>query len=199
MTRLNARELAAMNNRSRRWMQRAIELPLFARMLRNAHIDLSGKRILDAGCGSAYSTQLIARRWSPSRLVAFDLMPEQIALADERNIEGAELTVGDITAIAEEDASFDAAFVFGILHHVPAWRDGLCELSRVLAPGGALLVEELHGRFVEFEDRVLGMSHPKAARFDWPTFRTGLDDAGLTVVEEHGLANAARSFLCIKR
>ena len=89
--------------------------------------------------------------------------------------------------------------ILGILHHVPGWRDALQELSRVLVPGGALYLEDLHQGFVRFSDVVLRTEHPQAARFDWPAFRAGLADAGLEVVGERRLVwEAARAFLCVK-
>ncbi len=199
MARLNRVEMLAMNNAPRRWMQRNFELPRLQRMLSRANVDLHGTRILDAGCGSGYSTQLLERQFSPRRLVGFDFMPEQIALAKERSYSCAELRVGDVTAIDERDASFDAAFVLGILHHVPGWRMGLRELARVLGAGGVLLIEDLHGRFIDFMDRFFRTAHPPEARFDWPTFRAGIEDAGLTIVQEQHLAlSAIGMFLCRK-
>lgn len=199
MARLNDRELRAMQAPSRRLVQRHVEMRTFLSMLRARGIELRGKRILDAGCGSGFGLALIAEHLAPSRLCGFDLMPEQVELAERRAVPGASVRVGDITKIAEPDASFDAVFVFGILHHVPEWRDALGEIARVLSPGGVLLVEELHGRAVDFEDGVLGMEHPKGARFDWPTFRMGLGAAGLSILEERALLfSAARSFLAGK-
>lgn len=116
----------------RRLSQRHAELRAFLRLLRRAEIDLVGARILDARCGTGYGLELLARTFRPSRLVGFDALPEPIP---------------------EDDGAFDAAFVFGILHHVAAWRRGLVEVARVLRPGGALLVEALCGdEWVEFRD-----------------------------------------------
>jgi ubiquinone/menaquinone biosynthesis C-methylase UbiE len=199
MTRLNAVELSAMNNPLRRLVQRRLELPTFARMIADAGIRLENSRILDAGCGSGYSTELIAERFSPRELVAFDLMPEQIERAKRRHVRAARFRIGSITEIDHPDDTFDAAFVFGVLHHVPNWRRALSELCRVLVAGGVLLVEELHGRFVDFEDRFLFTSHPLEARFDWPTFHGAIERAGLLLVDERSLAGwAAHSFLCQK-
>ncbi len=198
MAELNAVELFVMNNPVRRFVQRRVELPAFERALAQSGVDLRGARILDAGCGSGYSTELLAARFAPSRLAAFDLMPEQVELARARGIPSAEITQGDVTAIPFEDGSFDAAFVFGILHHVPAWRDALRELARVLRPGGALCVEELHGGYIRWQDRLLFTRHPREAAFDWPTFRAGLEDAGFRVASEHTLApGAARGWLAL--
>lgn len=132
MARLNTLELLAMNNPVRRFIQRRVELPAFERALARLSIDLRGARVLDVGCGSGYSTELLARRLAPSRLCAFDLMPEQVAKATARRIPGAEIREADVTKLPYEDGSFDAVFVFGILHHVPEWRDGL----RIRHPNG---------------------------------------------------------------
>lgn len=200
MARLNELELAAMQTRTRRVSQRLWELPTFVRMLDGAGVDLRGKRLLDAGCGSGYGLALLRERFAPSRLVGVDLMPEQIERARVRGVTDAELRVGDLTAIEEREGAFDGVFVFGILHHMPDWQAALRELARVLAPGGVLCVEELHGRAVRLLDRYAGTSHPREAAFDWPRLRAGLDHAGLELLDERKLAwKAAMSFLARKR
>jgi ubiquinone/menaquinone biosynthesis C-methylase UbiE len=198
MSRLNLRELSMMDSPMRRWSQRLVELRVFQHLLHRAGIDLAGASILDAGCGNGHGLELLDRTFQPRRLVGIDLMPEQIARAQRRNLD-AEIRVGDITSIDEPDASFDAVFVFGILHHVPAWRQAMAELARVLVPGGVLLIEELHGATATWSDRLLGTSHPAGARFDWPTFRAGLGAAGFQIVGETGLVfHAVRAFACIR-
>lgn len=201
VSRLNAVEMAMMQSPARAWSQRHVEMRMFKKLLARAGVDPTGGRILDAGCGSGLGLELIAEAFAPSRLVGFDLMPEQIERARTREVAArAELAVGDITAIDHPDGSFDAVFVFGILHHVPAWRQALRELARVLAPGGALLVEEIHGGFVRIQDKVIGTSHPIEARFDWAEFRAGLAVAGLSVASESAVLPLApiRSFCAIK-
>jgi SAM-dependent methyltransferase len=179
----------------RRFVQRRVELPTFERLLSRAGIDLRGKRILEAGCGNGYALSLLQKRLRPNKLVGFDLMPEQIEYARARNLD-AEVRIGDIARIAEPDASFDAVFVFGILHHVPEWRTALREIGRVLVPGGVICIEEIHGTGARLEDTFFRTHHPREAAFDWPTFRRGLSDAGFRILGEQRLAyELARSFL----
>jgi SAM-dependent methyltransferase len=200
MARLNRVEMWAMQFPLRRTAQKYLELPTFESMLARDGVDLVGSRILEVGCGSGFGLALLEKRFRPSRLVGFDLMPEQIAIARARDLGHAELRVGDVCAIDDADGSYDAVFVFGILHHVPAWRDALREIGRVLRPGGVLLIEELEERFVSFSDRYLMTSHPVEARFSWPMFREGLRDAGFDVVRERSLfLPGARSFLARRR
>jgi ubiquinone/menaquinone biosynthesis C-methylase UbiE len=199
MARLNEVEMRSMQSPFRRVLQKHLELPTFAALLDAAGIDLRGKRLLEVGCGSGYGLSLLAERFAPSRLVGFDLMPEQIELARAREVAGATVRVGDVTRIEDADESFDAVFVFGILHHVPEWRDAQRELARVLAPSGVLLIEELDADFVDFEDKFLKTEHPKEARFTWSDFRDGLTDAGFEILGERQLViRGARSFLAQK-
>jgi ubiquinone/menaquinone biosynthesis C-methylase UbiE len=203
MARLNTRELSMMDSSLRGLSQRFVELPTFRRHLRKLGIDLTGRTILDAGCGNGRGLELLGRTFQPSRLVGIDLMPEQIERARSRmsalGMRDVDVRVADITATGEPSASFDAVFVFGILHHVPAWRDALRELARVLRPGGVLLVEELHGETARLSDRYLGTAHPRAAHFTWPELRTGLADAGFAIGRETALVfGAVRSFAAIR-
>jgi len=162
--RLGKFEFLAMNNPLRKWSQKNVEFKTFKHQLKKAGIELNGKVIMDGGCGSGYSTELIVNEFHPSRIFAFDFMPEQIALAKKRKL-NVDFAVGDLTKIDAANGTFDAAFIFGVLHHIPEWAEALSQTSRVLKPGGVLLVEE-----------------PKY-RFDWNTFESGIKQAGFEIVD----------------
>ncbi len=57
--RLSKAEFLAMNNPVRRYVQKHLELKIIREHLKKHNFSLEGKIILDAGCGSGYSTQLI--------------------------------------------------------------------------------------------------------------------------------------------
>jgi ubiquinone/menaquinone biosynthesis C-methylase UbiE len=162
--RLGRFEFLAMNNPLRRLRQKRREFPLFLRMLQMHGIELSGKVIVDIGCGSGFGTELIVKKLNPSRVIAFDLMPEQIRLAEKRGLQ-VDFKVGDATAIDAPDASCNAIFDFGVLHHIPLWRKALNEAVRVLAPDGVLLVEEPH------------------RMFEWDELEQGIRQVGLKILE----------------
>ena len=90
---------------------------------------------------------------------------------------------GDATSIDAPDATYDAAFDFGIIHHIPNWRGALAEIFRVLKPGGRFYAEEVLARFIHnpFWRRVL--DHPMEDRFDHVQFRDALEDVGFELVE----------------
>ncbi|MBA7638297.1 2-methoxy-6-polyprenyl-1,4-benzoquinol methylase [subsurface metagenome] len=196
--RLSRIEFIAINNPIRRWIQKIIEFQLLARFLEKHNIDLNGSVILDAGCGSGYSTELIGSKYNPKELTAFDIMPEQIELAKNRYKE-ARFFVGDVTEINLPSNKYDAVFVFGILHHVPEWKRALREIYRLLKPKGVLLIEEVNRDGVNFVEKHLHFSHPKESRFDWRQFVEELQVVGFDIIEDSKIIfSIFHAYLCIK-
>lgn len=195
---LNTKEFKAMNSPYRRFLQKNIEFKIFKDFLRKHQINLNNKVILDIGCGSGFSTQLIHNQFQPKRLIALDYMPEQIVLASKRFAQ-AEFMVGDVTNLQLESNTVDAAFAFLILHHVPQWPLGLKEINRVLKPGGVFLVEEPNAEAVEYADTKKGYNHPIEGRFSFEEFAQTLRDAGFEILEEKQWSKFNKSWLCQKK
>ncbi len=110
-----------------------------------ALLPLDGARILELGCGRADLTRRIATRGRDRRVLALEVDEIQhainAAIADLPNVE---FGLGGAEAIPAPDASFDVAFMFKSLHHVPValMTRALEEIRRVLVPGGLLYVSE---------------------------------------------------------
>jgi SAM-dependent methyltransferase len=179
--RLGRLEFMAMNNPVRRFIQKQVEFLTFTRFLEKRGVDLKGAVIMDAGCGSGYSTELIVKRFSPSRVIAFDIMPEQIERAKKRAA-GVGFFTGDVTNLDGRYRNCDAVFVFGIIHHIPAWQKALDEISAALRSGGHLLIEE-----------------PEVGRMRRAQLEQGMEKAGFEILErEDILSGLLRSYLCRK-
>lgn len=170
--RLSDAEFKAMNNPIRQFLQRTVEFPL----LQSLGLREEGQDILEIGCGSGYGAVLLARL-HPHSYVGVDLMPEQIALAQNRRLANAEFLIRDAADLScFVDESKDVVVIFGVLHHVPAWREVLHEIRRLLKPGGKLFVEEPDGRVVGTFDRVFQWGHPPEGLFrlqDFEAYLTG--------------------------
>jgi len=195
---MDNRELRFMNSAFRQFFLKHCEFRVFKKFLKNNSINLTHKSILDAGCGIGYSTELIMREFKPGKLVAFDIMPEQVAMAKQRGLP-ADIFVADVVDTGLASSSFDAVFVFGILHHVPEWRQALKEINRVLKPHGVFLDEEPDKKTLDDGERYLKLLHPRESRFEWPEFIDALEKAKFRVVERRKLyLSHLQCFLSIK-
>lgn len=178
---MNSVEKAMMNNPVRAALQRHFEMPLLLEM--GGRIE--GGRVLEVGCGRGVGTELILARSGAGRVDAFDLDPEMVALAQRRlrrHGDRVRITLGDVEHIEAEDGVYDAVFDFGIIHHVPDWRNALHEIHRVLKPGGRFYAEEVLEKFILDPLWRRLLVHPLSDRFNHDGFRQALAEIGFEVV-----------------
>jgi SAM-dependent methyltransferase len=93
--------------------------------------------ILDAGCGTGGMAQWLTRYGDVAGL---DIAEEAVYRARSRGLRS--LTRGSVDALPFRDASFDIVTSFDVLYHLGVKSDlqALCDMRRVLRPGGMLLV-----------------------------------------------------------
>jgi SAM-dependent methyltransferase len=122
------------------------ELPALVERLAG-FCELSGEeRALDAGAGAG--TYALALAPSVREVVGLDPVPELLAearrLAAERGAGNVTFVKGDATALPFAAGSFDLAACARTLHHVRRPELVVAELTRVVRPGGkVLLVDQL--------------------------------------------------------
>jgi ubiquinone/menaquinone biosynthesis C-methylase UbiE len=94
-------------------------------------------RVLDAGCGSGWTTEFLGRRGYG--VVGVDISPDMIIRADQRRVElglkNASFLVSDFESLPF-DAEFDAALFYDALHHAVDEEAALAAVYRALKPGG---------------------------------------------------------------
>ena len=100
-------------------------------------------RVLDCGCGTGVMLSTLASHFESVHAV--DLSPDMLRLAARRETPGVRLCAivrADAELLPYEDEYFDSVVCRGSLHHMPNLDAVLCELRRVLRPGGRLVVSE---------------------------------------------------------
>ena len=113
------------------------------RMLRERRFDLRGaRRILDVGSGAGQIVKhLLKYADSAAQITAIDLSREMLRRARHRlKSPVPRFVTSDLTQLPFADQSFDCVTCGYVLEHVPDARSGLAELSRVLVPGGRMLL-----------------------------------------------------------
>ncbi|MGD2116785.1 MAG: class I SAM-dependent methyltransferase [Chromatiales bacterium] len=122
------------------------ELPLNSDMqLISQHLPLDNARLLELGCGAAFTTRQIAENFPVASIIA----AEVDVIQHEKNLQvddlpKVEFKLAGMQEIPEAGNSIDAAIMLKSLHHVPVdvMQQGFAELQRVLKPGGLLYISE---------------------------------------------------------
>ena len=177
---LNWAERWVVNNPFRIFQQR-IETNALYRMIQLK----AGARVLEIGCGRGAGAALISEKFRPAIMHAMDLDFEMIKKAQKRfknhNLMRAGFYVGGVLQLPYKDATFDAVFGFGVLHHVPDWRGGLAEIARVLKKSGCYFFEELYpSLYQNFITRHI-LLHPAENRFESTHWKNALQEMKLLV------------------
>ncbi len=129
---------------------------------------VAGRSVLDAGCGTGFGTELLARRCPLA--VGVDLKPLLLRYAVENYARpGLQFVRMPAERLAFPDASFDAVVADELLEHLPDHVPFLDEAVRVLRPGGVFVCATVNGAhsFGSLEDP-LNRNHFR--EFDARTF-----------------------------
>jgi SAM-dependent methyltransferase len=86
------------------------------------------------------------------------------------------------SALDARDDSYGAVFDFGIVHHIPDWRQAVAEVARVLTPGGRFYFEEVTAHALARPTYQWLFDHPTEDRFSAEEFLDGLTVHGLVVL-----------------
>ena len=108
----------------------------------------AGERLLELGPGPGYYTLEIARCLEPDgQLEVLDIQQEMLDYvaqkADGEGVENISATLGDAQNLPYDDDSIDGAFLVTVLGEIPDQEAALRELSRVVRPGGRVVVGEM--------------------------------------------------------
>lgn len=117
--------------------------------IRSAYLDAApswtGARVLEVGCGTGVVSRDLARRVGPGgSVLGVDpspwLLREAERLAQAQHLTNLEFTRGDARNLDLPSDSFDAAVAHTVLCHVPDAAALIAELTRVVRPGGHLVL-----------------------------------------------------------
>jgi len=133
---------------------RALHLP--ERDVEQAMLELLGpgdfEQMIDIGTGTGRILELLGARVGHG--VGIDLSHDMLTLAraalDEAGLSNCQVRQGDLFALPFEAASADLVTVHQVLHYLDDPANAVREASRVLAPGGRLLIVDFAPHELEF-------------------------------------------------
>lgn len=147
-------------------------------------------KVLEIGCGEGQGSRNILKYFQTSEIHAIDLDPKMIGRAKKRQEDPRVIfSVGDAANLTQyKDSTFDAIFDFGIIHHIPNWREALSEMHRVLKPHGYIHI--MDGSIESFTVTRIGrffkriLEHPYEKMYTKAKFSEELSRLGFKTLSE---------------
>jgi SAM-dependent methyltransferase len=97
-----------------------------------------GRRVLDAGCGTAYGSAILAA--DASEILGVDVAEDVLDAVRPRMAENVILSPGDVTALPYEDGAFELIVCFEVIEHLAEPARALDEFRRLLGDDGVLAI-----------------------------------------------------------
>jgi len=159
--------------------------------------DLSGLKILDAGCGSGHEIlRLILWGAKPENLTGIDLVPERCEAA--RRIDPSiSIVNGNLATLPFPDSSFDLVLQFTTFSSIldPAVRaQAAGEINRVLVPGGHLVWYDFWLNPINRDTRGI---RPKEIRKLFPGYRGAIQRLTLAPPIARAIASRSRAAIWV--
>lgn len=104
-----------------------------------------GERILDAGCGSGTKALILATHGMEVTAADFSsyvLDKARVAAEQAGLLERMQFSREDLLSMSFADDEFPYVLCWGVVMHIPDYKRALDELSRVVGPGGYLILSE---------------------------------------------------------
>ena len=157
-------------------------------------LDLTGvEQVLDVATG----TGNLAMALSPhvKEVIGIDITPGMLELAvqaaRERGLDNIYNLVGDVEHLPFRDSGFDVVTCRFSFHHFPGPWISLCEMARVLRPGGRLVIEDMlsseDAAKSEYQNKMENLRDPSHIKhYKASELERMLQEAGLVVVDRVG-------------
>jgi SAM-dependent methyltransferase len=153
-------------------------------------------RILDIGCGTGLNAEYLAAKGHT--VIGADLSPVAIEKLRAKGFEGMVCDISD-EELPWSGGSFDLIFASEVLEHVANTEAFMTEVSRLLRPGGTLVLSTPNSAFWAY--RLLGLLGQTASEYQHPghirffsrrSLAAAVECAGLTI-----RSLSARHMYCI--
>jgi SAM-dependent methyltransferase len=152
--------------------------------------ELFDKDVLEVGCGRGGGTAFVAERFRPRTMTGVDFAASAIARSRAEHMQaGLTFVTGDAEALPFAEGSFDAVLSVESSHCYPSVPRFLAEVSRVLRPGGLLLLADFRHSTLPPEAETALFEQEDVA-----CLRHQIVDAGFRILDEEDItANVLRA------
>ena len=104
--------------------------------------NLPADRVLDVACGTGQLLEMLLEHPGDPELFGIDRVPAMLEVAKKRIGQRATLLEASAEELPFEQAAFQLVTCTNALHYFPDAAGALCEMRRVLAPSGNLVITD---------------------------------------------------------
>jgi len=98
--------------------------------------DLSGKKVIDVGCGKGRFLRILISKFPNANLYGWDISDSMLRFCPKEVI----TDCGGILDIKYPDNSFDSVYCIEVLEHAINIENAIREMIRILKPGGKIII-----------------------------------------------------------
>jgi SAM-dependent methyltransferase len=131
----------------------------------------AGRRVLDAGCGAGYGTDLLATE--AAQAVGIDVSPDAVRHSFD-TYRSALWVAASAAQLPFAPATFDLVVCFEVIEHIADWQELIREAKRVLAPDGIFIVSTPNKSFYAESRAEHGPNPYHEHEFEYAEFRDAL-------------------------
>ena len=128
-------------------------------------------RVLDAGCGVGYGTDLLSAE--ATLAVGIDVAPDAVRLSFDK-YRKPRWAAASAAHLPFGPATFDLVVCFEVIEHIPDWQQLISEARRVLAPNGIFIVSTPNKSFYAQARAKAGPNPYHHHEFEYAEFREAL-------------------------
>lgn len=131
--------------------------PAFARRAKYIfkNLDISGKeKILDLGCGRGFYLKTLLELWPDLKLYGVDQNKKYLDIAKRVLSTKVNLTRSSATKLPFKDESFERVIASEVLEHIKNDKKAISEISRILKPGGRVIITVPNKNYPFFWDPI---------------------------------------------
>ena len=119
-------------------------LVLEERYLKRILPDITGKHVLDIGCGTGRWLEHLIRRGQPGSLCGLDASSEMLQVARSKKFSSVTLVQTELPSLPIPSDTIDLVLTSFVLSYVDNLQRCAYELARVMREGGDLFISDMH-------------------------------------------------------